>query len=402
MSISHPEKRRIVLALSRMAVAICVVGLSVSAWGFSRSGVSPAGAAGSLQGPVTLSVTSGDSTTPFTISLPAFSACAEDSAAGGWTVTSFMVPTAVDLNTLTFDSGGPTPASVGGAYADFRQPLWLVGGDAYLSRQTVNATPPDPSGPIVDPGTFDFNPGYAAGDIPAGAYNIGIACVDETTAIQQYWYTGITVTADPADPGTADISWELAAEPPPTTTTTTGEGSTTTTTDGSGTTTTTAVENTGPPLELSPDTLSAGESVTIRSSGWQASSAVEIFLLSSLLSEPVPIGSLTADGNGDIDGSVTVPADTQPGLHTILALGLDTSGVPTASAADVTVQGADEQQPTGGNPSAASPVTTAGQLPYTGSSPVPMVVWAVALLVFGRIAMLVGKRTKVIGDDPTG
>jgi hypothetical protein len=323
MSISHPEKRRIVLALSRMAVAICVVGLSVSVWGFSRSGVSPAGAAGALQGPVTLSVTGGDSTTPFTISLPAFSACAEDSAAGGWTVTSFMVPTTVDLNTLTFDSGGPTPASVGGAYADFRQPLWLVGGDAYLSRQTVNATPPDPSGPIVDPGTFDFNPGYVAGDIPAGAYNIGIACVDETNAIQQYWYTGISVTVDAADPGSADISWAFAAEPPPTTTTTTGEGSTTTTTGDGSTTTTTG------------------------------------------------------------DGSTTTTTS-------------DDSTTTTGSA------GVLGSSFTGGTPSAASAVTTAGQLPYTGSSPVPMVVWAVALLVFGRIAMLVGKRTKVIGDDPTG
>jgi hypothetical protein len=55
----------------------------------------------------------------------------------------------------------------------------------------------------------------------------------------------------------------------------------------------------------------------------------------------------------------------------------------------------------GGTPSAASPVTTAGQLPYTGSSPIPMVVWAVALVVFGRMAMLLGKRPKVIGDDLT-
>jgi hypothetical protein len=53
----------------------------------------------------------------------------------------------------------------------------------------------------------------------------------------------------------------------------------------------------------------------------------------------------------------------------------------------------------GGTPSAASPVTTAGQLPYTGSSPLPMVFWAVCLIVFGRMAMLLGRRTRVIGDD---
>ncbi len=56
----------------------------------------------------------------------------------------------------------------------------------------------------------------------------------------------------------------------------------------------------------------------------------------------------------------------------------------------------------GGNPSSASPVSTAGQLPFTGASPIPTVAWAIALLVFGRMAMLLGKRPKVIGDDPPG
>ncbi len=89
-------------------------------------------------------------------------------------------------------------------------------------------------------------------------------------------------------------------------------------------------------------------------------------------------------------GTTTTTGD--PGTTTTTAGGTTT----TTGGASVGGSG------TGGTPSAASPVTTLGQLPYTGNSPLPMVFWAVALLVFGRIAMLLGKRPKVIGDGPTG
>ena len=75
-------------------------------------------------------------------------------------------------------------------------------------------------------------------------------------------------------------------------------------------------------------------------------------------------------------------------------------GSTTTTTDGAAVSGADAFS--GGSPSAASPVTTMGQLPFTGSSPLPMVFWAIALLVFGRMAMLLGKRPKVVGDDPPG
>jgi hypothetical protein len=94
-------------------------------------------------------------------------------------------------------------------------------------------------------------------------------------------------------------------------------------------------------------------------------------------------GTTTTTGDGTTtttDGSTT----TTDGSTTTTG-GADVSGADAFS---------------GGSPSAASPVTTMGQLPYTGSSPLPMVFWAIALLVFGRIAMLLGKRPKVVGNDP--
>ena len=169
-----------------------------------------ASAAGSPQGAVTLSPTSGDSTTNFSLNLPVGAQCGEDSAGGDWRVTSFMVPASVDPTTLTFDPAGPTPAATG---ASFRQPLWNLGGDAYVGRSTANADTPGGPGPILAPGTFDFDPGYGPTDIPAGAYNIGIACIDETSAMQQFWSTTLTFSANAADPGTADVSWSVGAVP---------------------------------------------------------------------------------------------------------------------------------------------------------------------------------------------
>jgi hypothetical protein len=97
----------------------------------------------------------------------------------------------------------------------------------------------------------------------------------------------------------------------------------------------------------------------------------------------------TADGSTTTtaDGSTTTTAD---GSTTTTADG-STSTTDTAQVSGGVF---------GGTPSAASPVSTAGQLPFTGSSPIPMVAWAVALLLFGRMAMLMGKRPKVIGDGP--
>lgn len=50
---------------------------------------------------------------------------------------------------------------------------------------------------------------------------------------------------------------------------------------------------------------------------------------------------------------------------------------------------------TGGTPSGASFVTPSGVLPYTGGSPWNLVLWGVLLLVFGRMAILLGRTPRV-------
>lgn len=174
-----------------------------------------ASAAGVPQTPPTMSPTSGTSATPFTLNLPSGAACAGDSANDGYNVTSYMVPASVDPGTLQFDPiTGPMPQDVG---ANFRQPLYVAGsGSSFTGIQTANATTPPGPGPVINIPQFDLSSaGFVPGDIPAGAYNIGIACilgVPDADQMHEYWNTTITVTTNPSG-GPAQVSFSQGATP---------------------------------------------------------------------------------------------------------------------------------------------------------------------------------------------
>ena len=99
-----------------------------------------------------------------------------------------------------------------------------------------------------------------------------------------------------------------------------------------------------------------------------------------------------------VDPSSTTTSSVDPSSTTTSSVDAST----TTTTSDVSGGGTSNTGSGGGSsngsPSSASPVSTVGQLPFTGSSPLPMVFWAVSLLVFGRFAMLLGKRPKVVGD----
>jgi hypothetical protein len=390
MNLTIPRRRAWARNACRLGTLVSGAMLLLSSFVLVTGGQSPAGAA-TNNGALVITPTSGSSADEFTVSFASGApiACPGDSATDGYRVQSFVVPVGTNLDGLTFNSVGP----VGGGL-----PLIDTAGTTFVNGLTDITT-----GSVSQlPGayTFQYN---APGEFAAGDWIVGIACTQGIGAgmTKSLWTTNITIATD-ASAGPAQITWMVSA---PTTTTTDGSGTTTTTTDGSGTTTTTdgsgttttteLVINVGPPLVLSSDTLSPGDSVTIQASGWEPSSDVVV----AIHSDPVQIGTLTADANGGINGAVTIPADTQPGTHQIAAVGLDPSGELLGSAADVTILAAGgSDDPTGGTPAAASPVAVMGQLPYTGSSPLPLVFWAASLLVFGRMAMLLGKRPKVVGD----
>lgn len=150
----------------------------------------------------------GDAATPFTLALPTGASCRGDSANDGYRVQSYMVPESVDPATLQFGSVGPTPTGVGGA---FRQPLFTTTTDPVVNHQTAAATKRPGPGPIVNIPAVNLSV-FKAGDVPAGSYNVGIACTKggaSATQLDTYWNTKLVVAS--ASGGGAAISWEAPA-----------------------------------------------------------------------------------------------------------------------------------------------------------------------------------------------
>jgi len=114
-----------------------------------------------------------------------------------------------------------------------------------------------------------------------------------------------------------------------------------------------------------------------------------------------PPGSTTTTTTGGT--TTTAPGDTTTttaagGTTTTTAAGGSTTTVAGGSSTTVAGGGSGGTGSTtfsGGNPSSAALASTVGQLPYTGNSPWSLVVWGAMLLVFGRMAILLGRKPKV-------
>ena len=81
-----------------------------------------------------------------------------------------------------------------------------------------------------------------------------------------------------------------------------------------------------PTVTVDPSTVEAGKTITVKGTGFAPESAVTL----TLHSEPVEVGTATADENGAFSAEVTVPANTEAGDHTVVAE--STSPAVTASA----------------------------------------------------------------------
>ncbi|MEQ1786050.1 MAG: hypothetical protein ABL966_03270 [Acidimicrobiales bacterium] len=151
-------------------------------------------------------LTEGGSATPFTLRLPDRASCPGDSANAGWRVNSYMVPEAVDVATLPYDGTGPTPYGLGDLEV-FRQPLYTLRTDPYVSAQTLEVEVPGDPGEIIDIPDFSFAV-FAPGDVPPGRYHLGIACtlLNEVALV---WDAEVVVTAAPAD-APAQLHWRVA------------------------------------------------------------------------------------------------------------------------------------------------------------------------------------------------
>jgi hypothetical protein len=277
-----------------------------------------------------VAITGGTGATSFSLSPPAGAACTGDTATDGYLVHSYMVPAAVDPATLTFEAIGPIPPGVG---ADFRNPLFAAVGQSPWSAQN---TAPE-TGVLL--GLVEFSFALFAADgvpaaqaaVPAGTYNIGLACTldgPSPTQLDRYWNVQVAIAHDAADP--VGLTWTVVGGTTPTTTTTT------TTTVVGGTTTL-----------PTPATTVPGVSTT----------------------SIAPINAPGASTTIPIGGTTTLPGSVAGGG----------GGGGT----------------TGGSSTGSTTGTPPRALPSTGSTWVPFAFWAIVLLALGRIALLTARSVVV-------
>jgi hypothetical protein len=136
--------------------------------------------------------------------------CAGDTASGGYNWSTFMIPASANIDTtLTFGSGGPTPVA-----GEYRASLTSAADSSTVVLKSTGI-----AGGAGQPGIITGIPAFTfglnlPGEIPAGAYKVGIACTKNGGAtLDSYWVRQMTVTANPATGGPAAINWAQGAIP---------------------------------------------------------------------------------------------------------------------------------------------------------------------------------------------
>jgi hypothetical protein len=291
----------------------------------------------SSSGAVTLNPASGTSATTFAI-IPPVGADCPGSGEDGFRYHTYITPIATDPATLVFANGTPGPLPT----QNLRTPP---------GAQLRNASPAIGNNFLAQQSASFQSGAFGATNLPPGDYWIGFACTSTGTppVTVEFWATAITITAE-SGAGPNNFTYALAAPPATTTTTTTTTvaGSTTTTTTPTGASTTTTTTPAGGSTTTS--TTVAGGSTTTS----------------------VPSGSTTTTTAG---APTTVFLGGSGGTF-----GGTTGGTGTFTSA--------------GGTGTSSP---SGTLAATGSSDTArLVFWGVLFVVFGRMAVLLGRTPRVV------
>ena len=398
-----------------LAAIVCVMMLGIEV-GAVVSGRSPgdsnalAAAPGTApNGPVVLSPASGPLSGVVAIRpdpAPAF--CPGDSVAG-YRWQTFISAAANDPATFVYTSDGPTVT--GGGVA----PTFPLVSSTGINQVNLNTAVNTGNGGQVTP-IPSFRLDVYGALLPDGNYSIGFACSLATQTVR-FWTTNITISAGSYSTSTPTTTTTTTAATTTTTaatttttaaTTTTTVARTTTTTVAGGATTTTTTTPTpvagGATATVTPATPSPGGSYTV---GYPNCTVGETITFSQPQSTPASVtGTCRAATALDGDGPTGIRRPDQ--LTTSTAAGSFTAAPTAPGSYTVTMTGASSPQRTvtfviaaaatpvvGGSSTGGSTSGSTGTIPSTGSSTTALMVWGVLLLVFGRMAILLGRKPKV-------
>ena len=147
-----------------------------------------------------------------------------------------------------------------------------------------------------------------------------------------------------------------------------------------------------------------GGDILLGGSGFSGGSLIS----GTLFSDPIPLGTTTADAAGRMSWTVEIPKEARPGRHHIVCEGDDPSGDPHMIVFSVLIKGREPQGP----PTSVPPVTGAaittttttaggpsgtglsGNLPFTGGGADSTAPRALVLLLSGVLFMIAARRNR--------
>jgi len=171
--------------------SVLVVGSAI--WSVAPAGASTLDGTATITNPSLVPISSGGSTTEFSVALPAGADCSGDTATDGYHVYSYLVQQGTSITGITFT----THPSEG---------LGLVNntGVYYGPVNTAINT-----GQIISiPTNFEWAPLLSDGATLAqllysgssGVWEAGLACANSSGVLTDYWNTQVTFTASGSDP----------------------------------------------------------------------------------------------------------------------------------------------------------------------------------------------------------
>lgn len=127
-------------------------------------------------------------------------------------------------------------------------------------------------------------------------------------------------------------------------------------------------------VTVSDTTPAPGQPITITADGFLSSSTSTF----TLFSAPVVLGTATANAQGVVSLTATIPASTTPGAHRIEVSGTGADGQPLTVVQNITVTGA-----------------AGADLPTTGSdSALPLTQVAIGVMAFGGLMVVIANKRR--------
>ncbi|WP_373426050.1 GH32 C-terminal domain-containing protein [Microbacterium sp. W4I20] len=152
-------------------------------------------------------------------------------------------------------------------------------------------------------------------------------------------------------------------------------------------------------IALSTKTVRAGDSITVSGSAFEPESTLAL----ELRSDPVALGKAVVDGGGAFRQSVTIPATTPAGPHTLAVIRADGSEVtlPLTVTARSGTGGGSGGSGSGGSGGASGPGQGDGALPgglaNTGAEPWPLLAVGILSVLAGGAALVMRRIRRHLG-----